>query len=115
MKPKITQDLKKYEELSVPYESEEAADAALIKFNEGLSRLRDECRISDVLVMAAVHVKSQQDGKTAIFNAPMAFGNSLHAPELAARLFSFFAGHVLDHAERLMSIIKGKQMQDESK
>ena len=98
-------DPERYERMCVPFDTEADAQAAIDRFNEGLDRLREECRIQEVILVCAVGAKPKEPDpdkeKVDMIAVSMQFGNSEAAPELALMAYDRWVGPVIERAERM--------------
>lgn len=92
----IDEDL--YRRMAEPYESAEAAAAALEAFRDGVRKLREEHRIPETVCVAAVYTR---DGML-----PMACsnGSSAVAPLLVAALYRGYRKQHISEFDRLAGI-----------
>lgn len=102
-----------YTRMSAPYEDANAAHVAIERFLSGVKRLREECRVSEVLVVVAAPHVSLEKGAYAC--QQLTLGNpSVHA-EMAATAFNTYALPVIERAERLREMATiAKSDSDES-
>mgnify|MGYP000278736648 CR=1 FL=1 len=55
-----------YERMSAPYPTREEAEAALARFAEGVEKLRQECRIAEVLLVVGAYAADPQAPESAL-------------------------------------------------
>lgn len=87
-----------YRRMAEPYESAEAAAAALKAFHDGVRKLREEHRIAEAVCVAAVYTK---DGMLPIARSN---GDSVVAPVLVAALFRSYRERHMRELDRLAGI-----------
>jgi hypothetical protein len=75
-------DFKKYSQMAMPFESSEAADAALQIFYELVEKAREQCKITDVHIIAKVTMITK-DGEGAAMSS-IHIGNSFEAEAMCA-------------------------------
>ena len=103
-KPAFGPDADLYAKMSEPYETQELANAALMRFMLGVKKLREECRVSEVMLIVATNVAGVDDkGPTMVCQA-LTLGSAEFRPELAARAFQMYTAPVLERAERLRAM-----------
>lgn len=96
-------DAELYARMAAPYDDNQSAAAALERFMEGVSRLREEHRIADMMVIAVVH------GPADMLSSSMTRGSREHSAAMAAAMFERFATPVIEQARRLRAIALGRK------
>ena len=98
-KPEFGPDPELYARMSKPYESKEAADAALKRFMLGVKALREECGIAEVMMLVANHITAET--KNTVSCQALALGSPDFRAELGAMAFQMYTAPALERAERL--------------
>lgn len=111
MKPKFGPDPDLYASMSKPYESKEAADAAIERFMVGVKKLREECRIAEVVMLVANHVVI--DDKQTMSCQALALGNPDFRAELGAMAFQTYTAPALERAKRLRAMAAAPPEEEE--
>jgi len=89
-----------YERLSKPYETQEAAGAALTRFSEGMAKLREECGIAEVLIVAGAYSK-EEGGRAGLCQTFQCFGSHGVLPTLLDTARRQTASTLAEHHERM--------------
>jgi hypothetical protein len=107
-KPVRWSDDQLYARLSQPYPTADAASEALQRFTDGVRRLREECGVPEVVLVAAAHVADGLGARV----ASLACGDSVISAQLAAHGYACFAQPVVAQADRVREIAKGDHAAD---
>lgn len=90
-----------YARMAEPYPTQEEAQEAVSRFLEAVARAREECRVPEVLVIAAARFSPVKPGDETLTGQSLAMGSSGVHPGMAATLFNQHAAPVIEHARRL--------------
>lgn len=97
-----TQNPELYKRLSQPYATEELAKTALNKFLQGVRKLREECGVPEIMVLASAYINPEKEGDRLLSNVnALVMGSSEVWPELAAMAFSMYTAPILKAAEEV--------------
>lgn len=107
--PAPTANPERYARMAAPYPTTADAEAAMRKFLDGLEKLREECRVAEVLVMVATHHEPDpgdtKKNKTCMLS--LALGHSDAHPVMAAYAYRAFAMPAIEKADTLRSLARG--------
>ena len=109
----VHQNHELYERLSEPYPNRECANAALDEFRNRVRALREELRIPEVLLVAAVHMLEGPDNEIKSTVGSLSLGNSGCAGDLVAIAYANFAVPEIKRAERLQRMAAGEPVESE--
>lgn len=93
-------DFKRYAQMSIPFESSQAADAALEKFYDLVDKAREECKITDVHIIAKVTYNTAEGDSAAISSAH--YGSSMESENMLAWALGKASSERRDLLGRLM-------------